>query len=117
MKTYRKHRIISIRNFLASVAALCLLTTGMPAVGQDYDDEKLKDFISAQDEISKIEADRFEEKGGADDEEEIEKIEEKYDQKREEAIEEAGLDVEEYEDINSSATQDPELAKKIQSLN
>ncbi len=116
MKTDRKHKIISLRNLLASAAALCLLTTGLPAAAQDYGDEKLKDYISAVEEIGKIESTRAEEKGNVDDEEEIEQIEEKYDQKRKEAIEEAGLDEEEYDDIGASIQEDSEVRKKIQNL-
>ncbi|MFP4573846.1 MAG: DUF4168 domain-containing protein [Desulfobacterales bacterium] len=116
MKTYRKHGIISLKNLLASAAALCLLTAGLPATAQDYDDEKLEGFISAQEEIIKIETSRAKDKGEVDGEEEIEKIEEKYDQKREEAIEEEGLDAEEYGDINDSIKEDPEVRKKMQDL-
>ncbi|MFP4193739.1 MAG: DUF4168 domain-containing protein [Desulfobacterales bacterium] len=116
MKTYRKHGIISLRNLLASTAALCLLTTGLPAAAQDYGEEELKAFISAQKEIVNIETTRAKEKSDVDDEEKIEQIEEKYDQKREEAIEEEGLDEEEYSDISDSIKEDPEVRKKIQNL-
>ncbi len=116
MKTCRKHKIISLRNLLASAVALCLLTTGLPAAAQDYDDEKLKGYINAVEEIVNLEHSRAEEKSNVNDEEEIEQIEEKYDQKREEALEEAGLDEEEYGDIKDSIKEDSEVRKKIQNL-
>ena len=118
---YRATRTISLAAALGLGAAMA----AAPAMAQEYgqqqpqqqttevSEQKINQFVDALAEISTIRQTAAVELESAADMEEAQKVQQDAQQRMVEAVDSAGLSVEEYNQIASSMGSDPELAERI----
>ena len=105
-----------LRTLLAPLSLAALLTFSMAAVAQeaDFSDQELDQFVSAQDDVMDIRDEYVQRIEATDDRDEAMALEQEANQMMVEAVEDTGLTVETYSEIAQAASQDMELAERIQ---
>lgn len=105
-----------LRTLLAPLGLAALLTFSMGAVAQetDFSDQQLDQFVSAQDDVMDIRDEYVQRIEATDDRDEAMALEQEANQMMVEAVEDTGLTVETYSEIAQAASQDMELAERIQ---
>ena len=107
-----------LRTLLAPLGLAALLTFSMAAVAQeaDFSDQELDQFVSAQDDVMDIRDEYVQRIEATDDRDEAMALEQEANQMMVEAVEDTGLTVETYSEIAQAASQDMELAERIQDM-
>jgi len=107
-----------LRTLLAPLSLAALLTFSMAAVAQeaDFSDQELDQFVSAQDDVMDIRDEYVQRIEATDDRDEAMALEQEANQMMVEAVEDTGLTVETYSEIAQAASQDMELAERIQDM-
>ncbi|QGM21439.1 DUF4168 domain-containing protein [Spiribacter sp. 2438] len=105
-----------LRTLLAPLGLAALLTLSLGAVAQetDFSDQQLDQFVSAQDDVMDIRDEYVQRIEATDDRDEAMALEQEANQMMVEAVEDTGLTVETYSEIAQAASQDMELAERIQ---
>lgn len=83
---------------------------------EDFSDEDLEKFASAQTEVDDIRSEYSDELSGVEDTEKARELQDKYADQMVEAIEDAGLDVQTYNEISMALQNDSELQEKIDEM-
>ena len=105
-----------LRTLLAPLGLAALLTFSLGAFAQetDFSDQQLDQFVSAQDDVMDIRDEYVQRIEATDDRDEAMALEQEANQMMVEAVEDTGLTVETYSEIAQAASQDMELAERIQ---
>lgn len=82
----------------------------------DFSDSDLESFAEAQSEVDEIRSEYSEELSGVEDTDKARELQDKYADQMVEAIEEAGLDVQTYNEISMAVQNDSELQEKIDGM-
>ena len=107
-----------LRTLLAPLGLAALLTFSLGAFAQetDFSDQQLDQFVSAQDDVMDIRDEYVQRIEATDDRDEAMALEQEANQMMVEAVEDTGLTVETYSEIAQAASQDMELAERIQDM-
>ncbi|ANF58488.1 DUF4168 domain-containing protein [Halotalea alkalilenta] len=84
---------------------------------QNFSDQQLQDFASASQEIASISqsyTDRLQSAGS--DEDQVRQVREEANEKMVQAVQDSGLQVEEFNQIGQAIQQDPELLQRVQAM-
>ncbi len=110
------------RTLLAAVAALALgllpatgalAMDGMEQEPVEVDDQTLDQFVTAFLDVRDIQAEFSEELGGVEDRERAQALQAEAQDQMVEAVEEAGLSVQEYNQVATQMQNDPELRERV----
>ncbi|MDR9414454.1 MAG: DUF4168 domain-containing protein [Spiribacter salinus] len=99
-----------------SLAGLLALSMTVSAQEADFSDDQLDQFVSAQDEVMEIRDDYVERIESTDDRDEAMELEQEANEMMVEAVEDTGLTVDTYSAIAQAASQDSDLAERIQAM-
>ncbi|MFO7930594.1 MAG: DUF4168 domain-containing protein [Thermodesulfobacteriota bacterium] len=83
---------------------------------EDFSDSDLEKFAQAQTEVDDIRSEYSDELSGVEDTEKARELQDKYADQMVKAIEDAGLDVQTYNEISMALQNDPELQEKIDEM-
>ncbi len=119
---------MKIRNaFMLAIAAAALMLAA-PIAAQDYQmeqqqqpqtevsDQQLQQFAHAQIQISEIQQDFSARLQGVEDAEEAHELQVKANEEMTDAVEEAGLDVQSFNEIAMAIQNDPELQQRLTAM-
>lgn len=112
-------KLPAVLMILGLMAAPVALTVGGPAAhaqSQEFSEQQLEAFVASLDEISAISRRMQQEINEAEDPEQVEKIRSDANQQMVQAIRQAGLDVETYNEISRTMRTDEQLAEQIQEI-
>lgn len=137
-KTMRKK--MTIWKVLTPLIALCFLLAAPPLFAQDsgegqqqdqgqqqyqqksqpkpedFDEEQLKQFAGAQEEVDQIREEYSNELSQVEDQDKARELQDKYSKQMVESIKDEGLSVQEYNKISRAAQSNPELNEKIDKM-
>jgi len=99
-----------------SLAGLLALSMTVSAQDADFSDNQLDQFVSAQDEVMEIRDEYVGRIESTDDRDEAMELEQEANEMMVEAVEDTGLTVDTYSAIAQAASQDSELAERIQAM-
>ncbi len=119
---------MKIRNAIMTAVAAAALMLGAPVAAQDYQmeqqqpaqtdvsDQQLEQFATAQLQISEIQQDFSARLQGVEDAEEAHELQVQANEEMTEAVEEAGLDVQSFNEIAMAIQNDPELQQRLTAM-
>lgn len=112
---------------MSAIAAVAMMLAG-PIAAQDYQmesqqptptevsDQQLQQFATAQMQISEIQQDFSARLQGVEDAEEAHELQVKANEEMTDAVEEAGLDVQAFNEIAMAIQNDPELQQRLTAM-
>lgn len=98
------------------MAGMLALSMSVAAQESDFSDDQINQFVDAQDEVMEIRDEYVERIESTDDRDEAMELEQEANEMMVEAVEDTGLTVDTYSAIAQAASEDSDLAERIQSM-
>ncbi len=99
-----------------SLAALLMASMGASAQSTEFSDEQLNQFVEAQSEVMEIRNEYVQQIESTEDREEAMALEQEGNEMMIEAVEDTGLSVDTYSAIAQAASDNQDLAQRIESM-
>ncbi|WP_041381751.1 DUF4168 domain-containing protein [Spiribacter curvatus] len=101
---------------LAALMAASMTAGAQSDGGTDFSDDQIDQFVEAQNEVMEIRNEYVQRIESTEDREEAMALEQEGNEMMVEAVEDTGLNVDTYSSIAQAASENPELAERIQSM-